>query len=94
MSLPLKLPWELAQNRWATDLNPIIKNVLIQGKLISNISITIGSNQINHLLSKQQTGYFITDINGPAIIYRSLPLNDKTLTLTSNANCIVSIWMF
>lgn len=94
MALPLKLPWDLAQNRWATDLDPLIKNVLTQGTLISNIKITNGVNIINHLLSKKQTGFFITDINAAAVIYRSQPLNDKTLTLTSNATCIISVWMF
>ena len=94
MSLPKQLTWDMAQTVWATSLDPLIKNVLTQGKLISNISIITGVNNINHLLSKKQTGFFITDINAAAVIYRSQPFNDKILTLTSNAPCVISVWMF
>lgn len=92
--LPLKLDWPLAQTAWAQQLNPLIKNQLTQGNLISNVSLINGVTVINHLLSRTQIGYIITDINTAATIYRSQPLNNKTLTLTSNAACIVSLWCF
>ncbi len=94
MSLPQKLPLDLMQTTWATELNPLLKNQLTQGILIPNVSLINGVTVINHLLSRQQVGYIITDINAAATIYRSQPLNTKTLTLTSNAAAVVSIWMF
>lgn len=94
MSLPQKLPLELMQTRWASELNPLLRNKLIQGVLIPNVSLKVGDTAINHLLQRQQIGYIITDINGPAIVYRSEPFNTLTLTLTSDAACVVSVWCF
>lgn len=94
MSLPQRLPYDQMQVRWASELDPILKNQLIQGNLISNISLINGVNTINHLLGRKQVGYIITDIDGAATIYRSASLNNLTLTLTSNAAVNVSIWCF
>ncbi len=94
MSLPQKLPLDMMQVRWATALDPIIRNLLVQGILISNIKITTGSNTINHKLGRKQIGYIITDQNAQASLFRSQPLNDLTLTLTSDADCTISLWCF
>jgi len=92
--LPQKLNWEMAQTKWAQELNPLLRNQLIQGVLISNISITTGVNVINNMLSRNQIGFIITDINAPVTLYRSQPLNDKTLTLTASGPCQISVWCF
>lgn len=92
--LPQKLNLDLMQTQWATQLNPLLKNQLTQGILLTNIPIINGVTVINHLLSRNQIGYIITDINAAASIYRSAPLNDKTLTLTSNAAAVISLWVF
>ena len=94
MALPQKLPLDLMQTAWATELNPLIKNVITKGNLITNIKIATGVNVINHLLSKQQTGYFITDIDAAVTLYRSQPLNNKTLTLTASGPCTIALWVF
>ena len=94
MSLPRGLSLPMMTSQWATALDPVIKNQLIQGNLISNISLINGVTTINHLLGRKQIGYIITDIDAAAIIFRSQPLNDKTLTLTSNAICTISVWCF
>lgn len=94
MSLPKRLSWDLAQDRWATELDPLLKNPLNQGVMIPNVSLINGVTVINHRLGRKQVGYIITDINAAAIIYRSQALNDLTLTLTSNAACQISIWCF
>lgn len=94
MSLPLKLPWELAQNRWATQIDPVIKSPINKGTLITNIPIIAGVNVINHKLSRKQIGFFISDITGPAQLYRTADFNPLTLTLTSTAACTISLWVF
>lgn len=80
--------------KWSSILNPLLKKVLPQGLLLSNVALANGDTTINHLLSRQMIGWFLTDIDGAAQIYRSQPLNDKTLTLTSSAAVTVSIWVF
>lgn len=92
--LPQKLPYDMHQTAWAQQLDPIIRNQLLQGILIQNISLKTGVNVINHKLGRKQIGYIITDIDSAAIIYRSQPLNALTLTLTSDADATISLWMF
>lgn len=86
--------FSLLQTSWKAALTPVIQNELNQGILLDNISLVIGNNKINHLLTRMQKGWLITDINGAATIYRSAPLNDQTLTLNSTAAVVVSIWVF
>jgi hypothetical protein len=92
--LPQKLPYDMHQTAWAQQLDPIIKNQLLQGILLQNISIRAGVNVINHKLGRKQIGYIITDINSPATLYRSADLNALTLTLTSDTDSNISIWVF
>lgn len=94
MALPKQLPWDRASSIWKSQIDPVLANLLVQGSLLKNISLTTGTNQVNHLLGQTQQGWMITDINGAAQIYRSQPFNDKTLTLTSDANVTVSLWVF
>jgi hypothetical protein len=94
MQLPLKLTLDLMQTRWASILNPFIKNPLNDVQIIENVQLKNGATTINHLLGRMQQGWFIVDINGAATIYRSQPLNTKTLTLTSNAAVMVNIGVF
>lgn len=91
--LSSNLPWEMANPKWAAQLNPIIASPL---SLVSIIQATLinGSTTINHGLGRPLQGWFLTDVNGAATIYRSQPFNDKTLTLTSSAVVTVSIGVF
>lgn len=96
MSTPLSsnLPWGLANNKWAQSLNPIVASPISSASILQSISLTTGANTINHGLGRTMQGWFITDVNGVAIIYRSQPLNASTLTLTSSASVIVNIGVF
>ncbi len=94
MSLPQRLPIDQMQIKWASDLDPLLKNLLIQGVLISSISISSGTNVINHRLGRKQIGYIITDQTAAAQLYRSQPLNNLQLTLTSDNPCVISLWCF
>lgn len=93
-SLPTKIPYELMLTKWSSALTPLLRNRLTDGNLISNIKISAGVNTISHLLQRQQIGFIITDIDAPAQIYRSQPLNSLTLTLTSDVDCQISVWCF
>jgi len=91
--LPKQIPYELMLTKWSTQLDPVLRNQLLQGVLVQTQLIN-GVNTINHKLGRKQVGYIITDIDAAATIYRSQPLNELTLTLTSNSPARVSIWMF
>jgi hypothetical protein len=93
MNLPLNLTLSATQTQWSSALNPILSNVLVAGHVVK-YSLVSGVNVINHGLSANMNGWMIVDIDAPATVYRSQPLNDKTLTLTSNAAANVALWMF
>ena len=84
----------LMQRQWSSQINPLLAVSLTQGSLLPNVTLINGTNTFNHYLGKQMTGWFITDQNALASIYRSAPLNSQTLTLTSNAGVTVSLWIF
>lgn len=96
MATPLspKLDWEVANPIWASALNPVIANPLNTSKVLNNTSLKVGSNIINHGLGRTMLGWFVTDIQGIASIYRSAPMNATTLTLTSDAAVTVNIGVF
>jgi len=84
----------LLQTNWATQLNPLLANSISQGVAITSVPLVTGSNVINHKLGRMQQGWFLTDIDAAATIYRSAPFNTYNLTLTSSAPCVVNLWMF
>jgi hypothetical protein len=94
MKLPINLPTSLMQTRWSSILNPILANPMNGVSILENVAIKNGVTVINHLLGRNQQGWFLTDIQGAATIYRSQPFNDKTLTLTSSAAVIANIGVF
>lgn len=95
MAKPLssKLSWELMNPILAQTLNPVIANPLNAAQVIS-VSLKSGANIINHGLGRTIQGWFITDINAAATVYRSAPLNSITLTLTSSAPALADIGVF
>lgn len=93
-SLPLRLPWDTAQDRWSTILTPALTSKIGQGHQLDNIALINGTTVINHKLGRKMQGYMIADQNAAASIYRSAALNDLTLTLTSSAACTVAIWVY
>lgn len=92
--LPRNLNLPQMITTWATALDPLLRNQLTQGLLLTNINLINGVNVINHKLGRKQVGFIITDIDGPAVVYRSQPFQDLQLTLTSNTNVNVSLWVF
>ncbi len=93
--LSSNLPWELASNKWATTLNVLLGEPILQGYQLDNIVLISGvTQQINHLLQRQQQGWFIVDQNAAASVFRTSPFNRLTLSLQSNANVTISIWVY
>lgn len=84
----------LIQKQWSSQLNSLLSNDLTQGTLVNGISLINGTNTFPHYLGRQMIGWILTDQNGAASLYRSAPLNSQTLTLTSNADVTISLWVF
>lgn len=86
--------FQLMQNKWASILNPLLARPLSSANILKSVQLSIGTNVINHLLGRKLQGWIMSDINAAAQVFRSQPMNDKTLTLTSDAVCIVDIVVF
>ncbi len=97
-ALPLfkdpNVSFTLLQTKWKASLDPILANPILSGVQLNNVSLINGTTTFPHLLGRRQQGWFITDINGAASIFRPVTFNDKTLTLTSSAVVIVNLWVY
>ncbi len=84
----------LLQTRWAQQLNPLLRAPMSKGFILQGVELINGTTVVNHLLSRKLQGWYVVDQDASAIIYRSAPKNDLTLTLTSNAAVTVDLFVF
>lgn len=83
------------QTKWAASLNPLLALPILNGNLISNVFLTTAvPKAINHLLGRNPLGWFLTDQNSSATIWRTQPFNQYTLTLEASADITISFWVF
>lgn len=95
--LPKNLTWPMAQTQWPEQIDPVLQNPLVQGRLITGQKLINGTTAVNHGLGRKLQGWIIVGINGIAGIYDTQATNQTpalTLNLVSNAACTVSLWVF
>jgi hypothetical protein len=96
-NLPQQQTFPQLQTKWASILNPVVSNLLVQGHILQNIDLIDGTTVVNHGLGRKLLGWFIVGINGAATVYDSQASNqmpELTLTLISNTAVTVSLWVF
>lgn len=79
--LPQKQTLEQLQPKWASILNPIIKNPSNNANILQNINLVVGTNTINHLLGQKLQGWRISRQRALASIYDQQD-NNQTPQLT------------
>lgn len=87
----------MADNRWATILNPIVANPANNSIILKNIALTIGNNVINHKLGRNLQGWIIIRKRASADIYDQQDSNQMpalTLVLISDAPVTVDIEVY
>lgn len=82
------------QTVWKAAISPAIQSDIVQGRLVEGIDLDTAPVAFNHLLGRKMVGWIVSDQDAQALIARSQPLNDKTLTLTASAPCTVSVWCY
>ncbi len=96
-NLSPKLPWELANPKWAATLNPIVANPLVSGLLLQNIKLVSGDNVVNHKLGAKLQGYIVV-LNSAAVTFYDKqsvnPMPDLTLVLNASGATTVSLYVF
>lgn len=95
MSLSTKLPWELAQTKWPAEINPVLALPILKGNQIGGIVLKASIPQaINHLLARLPQGWFLVDNTTNAVIWRTKPLTDTTITLEASADTTISLYVY
>lgn len=84
----------LLQTNWTSQLNPVLANPLTNASILKNVALVTGVNVINTKLGQTLQGWFISDINAAVSVFRSAPLSNLTLTLTSSGPAVASIVVF
>ncbi len=96
-NLSAKLPWELANPKWAATINPVLSNPLVTGNLLQNLVLKTGVNTINHFLGRKLQGYFVVINSDPVTFHDNQSNNsqaDLTLLLVASGPATVSIYVF
>lgn len=86
------------QTQWSKDLNPVLANALVNGRLVRNQMLGTGNNVVNHGLGRNLQGWFVTRLRGSfSQIYDTQDSNTMpSLTLNLNASAPVSVdlWVY
>ena len=87
----------LLQTGWSSQLNPLLAQPIANGQVLKDVSLTIGSNTINHKLGRKLQGWWIVRQRASGSVYDTQDVNTSpqlTLLLTSTANMVVDILVF
>jgi hypothetical protein len=95
-NLPQKLTFDQLQTKWASQINPVLSNLLVQGQLLQNQMLITGSNAINHKLGRTPNGWFVVSPQSAAVVHQNAyqPNSDLILTLTSSGSLTCDLWVF
>lgn len=96
-NLSTKLPWDLANPKWAASLNPLLSNPLVNGNMLENISVTSGNNIINHGLGRKLQGYFVIMNSANVTFFDRQSTNtypELTLILVPSGSATISLYVF
>lgn len=91
------LPLSLLQTAWKAILDPLLANPSNNRSILKNVSLINGTTVINHGLGKKLTGWNIVRKRAQANIYDAQDgsiMPNLTLTLVSDATCVVDIEVF
>lgn len=79
-------------------LSPIQSNPVVNGILVQNVALNIGSNVVNHGLGQTLTGWFITRMRDAySQVYDTQSSNNnpsQTLFLNSSVKVTVDVFVF
>lgn len=93
--LSTKLPWELANTKWSSILNPILALPILNGNQIEDVILAASTPlAINHLLGRMPQGWFLTDNTANAVVWRTQEFNQFSIVLESDLDTTISFWIF
>lgn len=66
---------------------------ILSGNLVGPVALSAGTTAVGHALGRIPNGYFIADLSGPAIIYRTA-WDTSSLTVSSSISTNAKFWIF
>ncbi len=97
MKLPQGLPQVQQENTWATIIEPFLNNPPNNSLILPNISLTAGSNVINHRLGRKLSGWKTTRVRANVTLYDTQDDNQTpqlTLVLVASAPAVIDVEVF
>lgn len=89
--------FQLMQNSWAAQINPLLDNPMNKGLLLNSINLVSGDNTINHKLSRKLQGWYVVGQNASATFFDKQSTNqmpDRTLILNSSGTVQINLVVF
>jgi hypothetical protein len=89
--------FQLMQSKWSSILNPIVSNPANTSVLLKNVKLSIGANNIPHMLGRVLQGWIIVRKRSAANIYDNQDnqqLPQYMLALVSDAAVTVDLEVF
>lgn len=87
----------LLQNSWSKFLNPLLINPSLSSIILKKVTLSAGTNTINHLLGRTLQGYRIIRQRAAASIHDEQDDNQMpqlTLVLVSTASVVIDLEIF
>ena len=94
MATSQSLPYPLQQTQLVSQANQSSAVSITQGVQLSGITIGTTATTVKTTLGRVQLGWFLTDQNTNATVWRSGTFNNSFMTLTASTECVVSIWVY
>lgn len=89
---------DLATSQFQTNVTnfvtPLLKNPMLDGTLLRDVTIGTADTQISHGLGRTPIGYVVAGKQGLGDIYQSQPSTNLFLTLRSSVQVVSHIWVY
>ncbi len=87
----------MIQDNISEAVNPITTQPILNGNILTNVSLAIGDNTIQHQLGRRLVGWYLVRVRGSVLVYDNQDANltpDVTLLLVASAARVVDIAVF
>ena len=84
----------MLQSAIETAFRSLDTNPILDGQLITNVTVGTAEIRVRHSLKRKPKGYLVVDADAAATIHRSSESTTQFLHLTSSHAATISLWVF
>lgn len=95
-SAPVREPDDQYQRDNKVAVDGVLSVPLLQGVLVTTVSLTTGTTRVAHNLGRVARGFFIVDATADVRAWRdaTAPASLSFISLKASASATVSLWVF